>query len=151
MRTLVQRELNAALGDWDLLLSPAAPTTAYRIGEARPTCSMSKLHPESGSECMACRTSQQCCCIMPCLQVCKCHTMTMSPMPSANYACCVCQVCDDPLEMYQGDLMTVNLNLAGARPSGSHSLFWHIGLPCMTATLELLADLVFLMLFGHQS
>lgn len=24
------------------------------------------------------------------------------------------QVCDDPLEMYQGDLMTVNLNLAGA-------------------------------------
>ncbi|KAK9822511.1 hypothetical protein WJX81_008348 [Elliptochloris bilobata] len=55
VRTLVQRELNAALDEWDLLLSPAAPTTAYRIG----------------------------------------------------------QVCDDPLEMYQGDLMTVNLNLAG--------------------------------------
>lgn len=29
---------------------------------------------------------------------------------------CMGQVCDDPLEMYQGDLMTVNLNLAGARP-----------------------------------
>ena len=34
----MQRELNAALGEWDLLLSPAAPTTAYRIGEARPMC-----------------------------------------------------------------------------------------------------------------
>lgn len=27
------------------------------------------------------------------------------------------QVCDDPLEMYQGDLMTVNLNLAGVASS----------------------------------
>lgn len=35
VRTLVQRELAAALAEWDLLLSPAAPTTAYRIGEAR--------------------------------------------------------------------------------------------------------------------
>ncbi len=35
VRTLVQRELAAALGDWDLLLSPAAPTTAFRVGEAR--------------------------------------------------------------------------------------------------------------------
>ena len=36
VRTLVQRELTAALGEWDLLLSPAAPTTAYRVGQARP-------------------------------------------------------------------------------------------------------------------
>ena len=33
------------------------------------------------------------------------------------------QVCDDPLEMYQGDLMTVNLNLAGARPYSAHSRY----------------------------
>ena len=32
-------------------------------------------------------------------------------------------MCDDPLEMYQGDLMTVNLNLAGARPYNSHSCY----------------------------
>ncbi len=35
VRTLVQRELAAALGDWDLLLSPAAPATAFRVGQAR--------------------------------------------------------------------------------------------------------------------
>ena len=45
----------AALADHDALISPAAPTVAYRIG----------------------------------------------------------QVVSDPLEMYKGDLMTVNLNLAG--------------------------------------
>lgn len=51
----MQRELNAALKTHDALISPAAPTTAYRIGE----------------------------------------------------------VSADPLQMYKGDLMTVNLNLAG--------------------------------------
>ena len=55
VRTLVQREMIAALGKYDVLVSPAAPTTAYRIGS----------------------------------------------------------VAEDPLEMYKGDLMTVNLNLAG--------------------------------------
>ena len=33
MRTLVQRELTAALGRYDALLCPAAPTPAYRLGE----------------------------------------------------------------------------------------------------------------------
>ncbi|CAL8464275.1 g3810 [Coccomyxa elongata] len=55
VRTLVQREMYAALAEHDALISPAAPTVAYRIG----------------------------------------------------------QVVSDPLEMYKGDLMTVNLNLAG--------------------------------------
>ena len=55
VRTLVKRDLEAALARCDFLVSPAAPTPAYRVGE------------KSG----------------------------------------------DPLEMYKGDLMTVNLNLAG--------------------------------------
>lgn len=55
VRTLVQREMGAALQQYDALLCPAAPTPAYRLGE---------------------KTS-------------------------------------DPLAMYKGDLMTVNLNLAG--------------------------------------
>ncbi len=59
VRTLVQRELYAALAEHDALISPAAPTAAYRIG----------------------------------------------------------QVNSDPLEMYKGDLMTVNINLAGQLPS----------------------------------
>ena len=33
MRTLVQRELSAALERHDVLVSPVAPTAAYRIGE----------------------------------------------------------------------------------------------------------------------
>ena len=44
-----------ALSDFDALVSPAAPTTAYRLGAVK----------------------------------------------------------DDPLEMYKGDLMTINVNLAG--------------------------------------
>jgi len=55
VRTLVQREMTAALETYDLLLSPTAPTPAYKIGEKS----------------------------------------------------------SDPLAMYKGDLMTVNLNLAG--------------------------------------
>ncbi len=54
-RTLVQQEFAAALDKHDVLISPAAPTTAYRLGH----------------------------------------------------------VSEDPLEMYKGDLMTVNVNLAG--------------------------------------
>ncbi len=46
-----------ALSDFDALVSPAAPTTAYRLGAVK----------------------------------------------------------DDPLEMYKGDLMTINVNLAGQR------------------------------------
>ena len=56
----------------DLLLSPAAPTTAYRIGS----------------------------------------------------------VSADPLEMYKGDLMTVNLNLAGA-PALCHTPCASALLPCL--------------------
>ncbi len=55
VRTLVQQEMQGALSKYDALLSPTAPTPAYRLGE---------------------KTS-------------------------------------DPLEMYKGDLMTVNLNLSG--------------------------------------
>ena len=33
VRTLIQRELRAALGQYSALLSPAAPTAAYRLGE----------------------------------------------------------------------------------------------------------------------
>jgi aspartyl-tRNA(Asn)/glutamyl-tRNA(Gln) amidotransferase subunit A len=55
---LVQRELAAALEEHDVLISPAATATAYRLG----------------------------------------------------------QVSADPLEMYKGDLMTVNINLAGEPP-----------------------------------
>eukprot|EP00884_Botryococcus_braunii_P002560 jgi/Botrbrau1/12304/Bobra.0205s0003.1 len=55
VRTLVQQEMSAALKQYNFLISPVAPTTAYRLGEVR----------------------------------------------------------DDPLQMYKGDLMTVNLNLAG--------------------------------------
>jgi aspartyl-tRNA(Asn)/glutamyl-tRNA(Gln) amidotransferase subunit A len=55
VRSLVAQEMGAALDKFDALLSPAAPTPAYRVGE------------KAG----------------------------------------------DPLAMYKGDLMTVNLNLAG--------------------------------------
>lgn len=33
VRTLIQREMNAALSKYDALLCPAAPTPAYRLGE----------------------------------------------------------------------------------------------------------------------
>jgi aspartyl-tRNA(Asn)/glutamyl-tRNA(Gln) amidotransferase subunit A len=55
VRSLVQAEMGAALGRFDVLLCPAAPTAAYRLGE--------KL--------------------------------------------------SDPLAMYKGDLMTINVNLSG--------------------------------------
>ncbi|GBF93284.1 aspartyl glutamyl-tRNA amidotransferase subunit A [Raphidocelis subcapitata] len=55
VRTLVQRDMTSALQRFDFLVSPAAPTPAYKLGEKS----------------------------------------------------------SDPLEMYKGDLMTVNLNLAG--------------------------------------
>ena len=55
VRTLVQQEMYRALSDFDALVSPAAPTTAYRLGAVK----------------------------------------------------------DNPLEMYKGDLMTINVNLAG--------------------------------------
>ena len=55
VRTLVSADFDAALQQYDVLLSPVAPTPAYKIGEK----------------------------------------------------------VDDPLAMYAGDLMTVNLNLAG--------------------------------------
>ncbi|KAF6160020.1 hypothetical protein GIB67_033104, partial [Kingdonia uniflora] len=55
VRTLVQRSFNSALDENDILISPAAPSAAYRIGEKK----------------------------------------------------------NDPLAMYAGDIMTVNVNLAG--------------------------------------
>ncbi|KAK9090713.1 hypothetical protein Sjap_023890 [Stephania japonica] len=55
VRTLVQKSLKAALTDNDVLISPAAPSPAYRMGEKK----------------------------------------------------------NDPLAMYAGDIMTVNVNLAG--------------------------------------
>lgn len=55
VRALVQRDMDAALVDCDVLLSPVAPTVAYALGDT----------------------------------------------------------VDDPCAMYKGDLMTVNLNLAG--------------------------------------
>ncbi|PNH02692.1 Glutamyl-tRNA(Gln) amidotransferase subunit A, chloroplastic/mitochondrial, partial [Tetrabaena socialis] len=55
VRTLVQREMGGALASYDALLTPTAPTAAYRLGEKS----------------------------------------------------------SDPLAMYKGDLMTVNVNLAG--------------------------------------
>eukprot|EP00873_Tetraselmis_striata_P022997 jgi/Tetstr1/443261/TSEL_031295.t1 len=65
VRTLIREEMDAALGEYDVLLSPCNPTPAYKIGEKTK----------------------------------------------------------DPLAMYKGDLMTVNLNLTGlpaiAVPCGS--------------------------------
>jgi len=58
VRTLVQQEMYKALSGFDALISPAAPTTAYKLGHVK----------------------------------------------------------DDPLEMYKGDLMTINVNLAGQDP-----------------------------------
>lgn len=55
MRTLVQREMSDALQQYDVLVCPAAPTPAYKLGDK----------------------------------------------------------VSDPLAMYKGDLMTINLNLAG--------------------------------------
>ena len=55
VRTLVQQDFDRALAEYDVLLTPVAPTPAYKLGE--------KL--------------------------------------------------DDPVAMYAGDLMTVNVNLAG--------------------------------------
>lgn len=55
VRTLVQKSFKAALDENDILISPAAPSAAYKIGEKK----------------------------------------------------------DDPLAMYAGDIMTVNVNLAG--------------------------------------
>ena len=55
VRTLVQQEMHKALSDFDALISPVAPTTAYKLGHVK----------------------------------------------------------DDPLEMYKGDIMTINVNLAG--------------------------------------
>ncbi len=63
VRTLVQQELYQALTEHDILISPAAPTTAYRLGAVK----------------------------------------------------------DDPLEMYKGDLMTININLAGDIPALIHA------------------------------
>ena len=92
MRTLVQRELNAALGEWDLLLSPAAPTTAYRIGEAWPTCWL-HVHAAScivwNSCCMASTAGLRGCAAMRCLHVLQAQlvnteTMTRSAMSSAR-------------------------------------------------------------------
>lgn len=60
VRTVIRREMAAALGGVDALLTPAAPTVAYRLGA---------------------KTS-------------------------------------DPLSMYVGDLMTVNVNLVRGFPSG---------------------------------
>lgn len=55
VRTLIQRDFSKALGENDILVSPAAPTAAYKIGDK----------------------------------------------------------VNDPLSMYAGDIMTVNVNLAG--------------------------------------
>ncbi|KAK6228435.1 Amidase signature domain - like 2 [Theobroma cacao] len=55
VRTIIQKSFKAALGENDILISPAAPSAAYKIGEKR----------------------------------------------------------NDPLAMYAGDIMTVNVNLAG--------------------------------------
>ena len=55
VRTIVQQEMHKALSNFDALISPAAPTTAYKLGHVK----------------------------------------------------------DDPLEMYKGDIMTINVNLAG--------------------------------------
>lgn len=55
VRTLVQQEMSSALQKYDVLVCPAAPTAAYKLGEK----------------------------------------------------------VSDPLAMYKGDLMTINLNLAG--------------------------------------
>lgn len=79
VRALVQREMQAALSTYDALLSPTAPTPAYKLGE--------KL--------------------------------------------------SDPLAMYKGDLMTVNVNLsglpavvvpAGLAPSGGEGSALPVGL-----------------------
>ena len=58
VRTIVQQEMQNALSNLDALISPVAPTTAYKLGHVK----------------------------------------------------------DDPLEMYKGDIMTINVNLAGQRP-----------------------------------
>ena len=119
VRTLVQRELNAALGEWDLLLSPAAPTTAYRIGEARHCSNCQRSVPDvSWTACPASSRSAA----SPLVMVFATHTAITdaSVRPRDSFGC-MCQVCDDPLEMYQGDLMTVNLNLAGASPCSLQS------------------------------
>ena len=50
------------------------------------------------------------------LSACKC-VLNMLRTHVAHACGCMRQVCDDPLEMYQGDLMTVNLNLAGVASS----------------------------------
>ena len=55
VRSLVCRDFEQVFSQWDLILSPVAPTTAYRLGEKR----------------------------------------------------------ENPLEMYQGDLCTVPVNIAG--------------------------------------
>ena len=58
VRTIVQQEMQQALSEFDALISPVAPTTAYKLGHVK----------------------------------------------------------DDPLEMYKGDIMTINVNLAGQDP-----------------------------------
>ncbi|XP_050380965.1 glutamyl-tRNA(Gln) amidotransferase subunit A, chloroplastic/mitochondrial [Argentina anserina] len=55
VRTIIRKSFKEALGEYDILISPAAPSAAYKIGEKK----------------------------------------------------------DDPLAMYVGDIMTVNVNLAG--------------------------------------
>lgn len=69
IRTLIRQEMATALSKYDALLSPVAPTAAYKVGEKT----------------------------------------------------------QDPLAMYKGDLMTVNLNLAGL-PA--------VTLPCSTTSVD---------------
>ena len=67
VRTIVQQEMQKALSDCDALISPAAPTTAYKLGHVK----------------------------------------------------------NDPLEMYKGDIMTINVNLAGKETSGLGAYMLH--------------------------
>lgn len=68
VRTIVQQEMQKALSDCDALISPAAPTTAYKLGH----------------------------------------------------------VTDDPLQMYKGDIMTINVNLAGERNPDVRGYMLHL-------------------------
>ena len=109
VRTLIQREMGAALATYDALLCPAAPTPAYKLGEkSADPLAMYKGEPGEGG----CRggaagagrgMSREW--VGP--PAAPGRLQHLSPLAQPCFHCLT------PTSMRPGDLMTVNLNLAG--------------------------------------
>ena len=71
VRTLVQQALTKALQQYDLLLSPVAPTAAFKIGEkVQDPLAMYKqdlmtVHLNLAGKCYTCKHNGLCCVVLP--------------------------------------------------------------------------------------